>query len=63
MRPEFLVGDTAIEVMSSDSWDRTFRANINGQVIAVDGGINAHFAHVADVADSFWEHVDRQRTS
>jgi NAD(P)-dependent dehydrogenase (short-subunit alcohol dehydrogenase family) len=183
MRPEFLLGDTAIEVMSSDLWDRTFRANtrgtmlsikyalpalvaagnssiintssgaalagdlfrpaygsskaaintlstyvatqygkkgvrsnvispgiilttkaeaantpqtmasflrhtlsrqigrpediaavaamlasddgryINGQVIAVDGGINAHFAHVADVADAFWEHVDKQRTS
>jgi NAD(P)-dependent dehydrogenase (short-subunit alcohol dehydrogenase family) len=34
---------------------------INGQVIAVDGGINAHFAHVADIAEGFWQHVDRQR--
>jgi NAD(P)-dependent dehydrogenase (short-subunit alcohol dehydrogenase family) len=34
---------------------------INGQIISVDGGIRAHFAHVADVADEFWAAMDQRR--
>ncbi len=31
---------------------------INGQIISVDGGIRAHFAHVSEVADMFWQDMD-----
>lgn len=31
---------------------------VTGQIIAVDGGIGAHFAHVADAYDHFWAQVD-----
>ncbi len=34
---------------------------INGQVIAVDGGIRAHFAHVADVEGEFSQAMDERR--
>jgi NAD(P)-dependent dehydrogenase (short-subunit alcohol dehydrogenase family) len=31
---------------------------VTGQIIAVDGGIGAHFAHVADVFDHFWAQAE-----
>lgn len=31
---------------------------VTGQIIAVDGGIASHFAHVADVHDHFWAQID-----
>jgi NAD(P)-dependent dehydrogenase (short-subunit alcohol dehydrogenase family) len=53
-RPEDIAG--VVAMLASD--DGRY---INGQVISIDGGILAHFAHVADVADSFWAEVERQQ--
>ena len=50
-RPEDLAG--VVAMLASD--DGRY---INGQVISVDGGIRAHFAHVADVADMFWQDME-----
>lgn len=36
---------------------------VNGQIISVDGGIQAHFAHVADIAPTFWEDVEAMRSA
>jgi NAD(P)-dependent dehydrogenase (short-subunit alcohol dehydrogenase family) len=36
---------------------------VNGQVISVDGGIQAHFAHVADITATFWEDVEALRSA
>jgi NAD(P)-dependent dehydrogenase (short-subunit alcohol dehydrogenase family) len=53
-RPEDIAG--VVAMLASD--DGRY---INGQVIQVDGGIMAHFSHVADIEDGFWNHVGRQR--
>ncbi|CAH0498229.1 SDR family NAD(P)-dependent oxidoreductase [Novosphingobium sp. CECT 9465] len=47
-RPEDLAG--VVAMLASD--DGRY---INGQIISVDGGIRAHFAHVADVEATFWQ--------
>jgi NAD(P)-dependent dehydrogenase (short-subunit alcohol dehydrogenase family) len=52
-RPEDLAG--VVAMLASD--DGRY---INGQVISVDGGIRAHFAHVADVAETFWQDMDKR---
>jgi len=52
-RPRDLAG--VVAMLASD--DGRY---INGQTISVDGGIRAHFAHVADVADAFWQEMDRR---
>lgn len=52
-RPEDLAG--VVAMLASD--DGRY---INGQVISVDGGIRAHFAHVADVADEFWQDMEKR---
>lgn len=49
--PEDLAG--VVAMLASD--DGRY---INGQIISVDGGIRAHFAHVAEVADMFWQDMD-----
>lgn len=52
-RPEDLAG--VVAMLASD--DGRY---VNGQIISVDGGIRAHFAHVADVADAFWQDMDKR---
>jgi len=52
-RPEDLAG--VVAMLASD--DGRY---INGQVISVDGGIRAHFAHVADFAEDFWKDMERR---
>ena len=53
-RPDDIAG--VVAMLASD--DGRY---INGQVIAVDGGIRAHFAHVADVAETFESAMDTRR--
>lgn len=53
-RPEDIAG--VVAMLASD--DGRY---INGQVIAVDGGIRAHFAHVADVESEFTSAMDQRR--
>lgn len=47
-RPEDIAGVVAMLACDDGRY-------VNGQIIAVDGGIRAHFAHVADVEDEFWQ--------
>ena len=53
-RPDDIAG--VVAMLASD--DGRY---INGQIIAVDGGIRAHFAHVADVEDEFSAAMDQRR--
>jgi len=52
-RPEDLAG--VVAMLASD--DGRY---INGQIISVDGGIRAHFPHVSDVTDAFWQDMDKR---
>jgi NAD(P)-dependent dehydrogenase (short-subunit alcohol dehydrogenase family) len=52
-RPDNLAG--VVAMLASD--DGRY---VNGQIISVDGGIRAHFAHVADVADEFWNDMEER---
>ena len=53
-RPDDIAG--VVAMLASD--DGRY---INGQTIAVDGGILSHFAHVADVADDFWQAMEQRQ--